>query len=111
MQRRNKLRTLRLVPNDRESVAKSAPQLDPSVPQRTIVALRDDGRIFTGAQAVFVTVSKTGGVLGAVCRVMSWRPLSLATEPFYRVFARYRSKLARFFSSGQEQENEHVNEQ
>jgi hypothetical protein len=80
-------------------VQRAVPGLDPKIPERTLVIAFPDGRRWTGAQAVFGTMAQTGGMCGAMCRVMSWKPLSLLMEPGYRVFARYRGKLARFFES------------
>ena len=56
-----------------------------------------DQRRRTGAQAIFSVVARSGGVLGFLCRLLSPKPVSLIFEPGYRVFAKYRGKLARFF--------------
>jgi hypothetical protein len=71
--------------------------LDPAAPQRTIVLLTGDERSRTGAQAIFSVVARSGGALGAVSRPFALKAVSLLFEPGYRLFARYRGKLARFF--------------
>ena len=71
--------------------------VDPIVAARTIVAIDDQGRVTKGAQAVFSIVADTGGIIGLVSRLLKYRFVSLLFEPGYRVFARHRGRIARFF--------------
>ncbi len=71
--------------------------MDPALAQRTFVALDRQERVMTGARAVLTVAGKTGGITGAVRRVLALRPVSLLLEPAYRLFARHRGRFARFF--------------
>ena len=97
LKRRDGHDRLRMLPNDAANVRQHAPGLDPATAERMLVTVFPDSRMWKGARGVFGAAAETGGLCGAVCRVMSWKPLSLLAEPGYRLFARHRGRLARFF--------------
>ena len=63
----------------------------------TLHWLSDAADHHQGARAVFSAVASTGGLLGIPAAIIARSPLHLLFEPIYRVFARHRSRLARFF--------------
>jgi predicted DCC family thiol-disulfide oxidoreductase YuxK len=97
VQRRGHSEAITFVSNDAESVLAVTNMFDPALAQRTIVLIDSEGNFRTGARAIFTIVSVTGGLLSVVARVLKPRPISIFFEPGYRVFARYRGKLARLF--------------
>ena len=63
----------------------------------TLHWLSGSGDHHQGARAVFSTVASTGGLLGVASAVLTRPPLYALFEPAYRLFAKHRSRLARFF--------------
>lgn len=86
-----------MVSNDPESVVAQTSMVDPESVTTTLVCVDERGQVRTGARAVFTVVGLTGGVTGAAGRVLSNRLLSALCEPGYRIFARNRGRLARWF--------------
>jgi predicted DCC family thiol-disulfide oxidoreductase YuxK len=85
------------IPNDTDSIRSATPLFSPELAQRTIVVLDDHQQIFTGAQAIFTIIAVSGGMLSLSAKCLKPRPISLLFEPGYRLFARHRWRLARFF--------------
>ena len=61
------------------------------------MAISRHGDVLTGARAIYAVLSATTGPWRRPAIVMRTRPLSMLSEPLYRVFARHRGRLARFF--------------
>ena len=97
MQRRDRSGAITFVSNDAESVLAVTSMVEPELAQRTIVVIDRNRRVLMGAQAIFTIVAASGGLLSLFATCLKPRPISLLFEPGYRVFARYRGKLARFF--------------
>lgn len=74
-------------------------QLSPGLTRRmtskSLYFIRHDGRTFRGARAVFETMKRLSGIYGFLGVVLSIPPISLILEPFYRLFAHYRSQISR----------------
>ena len=91
-----------MLPNDAETVKRTTDRVSPALAEKTLVTVAPDGTVRTGAGAVFVTAARTGGFYGIICRFLALRPVSLLFEPGYRLFARNRWRLARFFKDPEE---------
>ena len=85
------------MPNDPAAIRATTTLVEPELAQRTIVVIYRDGRVITGARAIFTIVASCGGMLPVFTQCLKQRPISLLFEPGYRVFALYRGRLARFF--------------
>ncbi|MGY8879421.1 MAG: thiol-disulfide oxidoreductase DCC family protein [Dehalococcoidia bacterium] len=84
-------------PNDRDSVHAVSPDIDPTKAARTIVAVDGNGVVFYGAQAISLIISCTGGFSGFLGRIFKKRFASMLLEPFYRLFAKHRGRIAFLF--------------
>ncbi|MGA0274652.1 MAG: DCC1-like thiol-disulfide oxidoreductase family protein [Dehalococcoidia bacterium] len=83
-----------LVPNTRANLKSHRYPVPYRQAVKTLVVMEPDGRILTGAQAVFYTISLTKSQTRLIAKVMSfWLP-SFFAEPIYRLFARYRRHFA-----------------
>jgi predicted DCC family thiol-disulfide oxidoreductase YuxK len=85
-----------------EFVAYQAAELERVAPGLTLEKagqalhfVRRDGQCFRGARATFETLRRLPGVWGLAGTILSFPPLSLLAEPFYRLFARHRGAISR----------------
>jgi predicted DCC family thiol-disulfide oxidoreductase YuxK len=97
VQRRVGTGVVSFIPNDTDAIRSATALVNPELAQRTIVVLDYDQRIITGAQAIFTIISESRGMLSLFATCLKPRPVSLLFEPGYRLFAKYRGQLARFF--------------
>ncbi|MBL76494.1 MAG: hypothetical protein CL763_06205 [Chloroflexi bacterium] len=100
LQRNHLDHRVKLVPNTRVNLKSYAYPVTYRQAVKTLVVMEPDGRVLTGARAVFYTISITKSQTRLIAKLMSfWLPSFLA-EPFYRLFARYRRHFA-FLSRSQ----------
>lgn len=96
MEQHDTRRRLRFVAYQSSELEDAAPGVAREDARRSLIFIRPGGHTFSGARAVFEAMRQLGGFWGVMGAVMSWPPLSLAAEPFYRLFARHRGRFARF---------------
>tara|TARA_Y100000996_G_scaffold382942_2_gene338536 strand:- start:249 stop:545 length:297 start_codon:yes stop_codon:yes gene_type:complete len=94
--RRDNKKNIKFIPNDFESVNNIDIELEIEFPINTIVCI-DKSEIYKGSRAIFLTVSKTGGIIGLISLFFSISIISFLLQPGYLIFAKYRGKFARFF--------------
>ena len=82
------------MPFQTADLARIAPGLTVEQAGQTLHLLQPDGRQFVGARAAFETLRRLPGLWGLVGSMGAWPPLSLAAEPFYRLFSRYRATIS-----------------
>jgi predicted DCC family thiol-disulfide oxidoreductase YuxK len=71
--------------------------VNPEMAARTIVVVDDAEFVYYGAQAIFILVSVTGGLTGILGKSCRNRFVSRVLEPFYRIFAKNRGRIAYLF--------------
>ncbi len=94
--RRDSAKNIKFIPNDFQSVKKNNINLKIEFPINTIISI-DKGQVYKGSRAIFLTVSKTGGIIGVISSFFSISIISYFFQPGYLIFAKYRGKFARFF--------------
>lgn len=95
--RRDRRGKLVFVGNRTDEAKALLPSLTDEQRAATLHWLSGSGDHHQGARAVFSTVASTGGFLGIASAVLARPPLYVLSEPAYRLFAKHRSQLARFF--------------
>ncbi len=94
--RRDKKKVLRFIPNDFESVKINKIKINFEFPINTIICI-DENKVYKGSRAIFLTISKTGGLLGIFSKVLATPIFGYLLQPPYLIFAKNRGKFARFF--------------
>ena len=94
---RDPQRKLVFVGNRTDEAKALLPSLTDEQRAATLHWLSGSGDHHQGARAVFTTVASTGGLLGIASAVLAGPQLYVLFEPAYRLFAKHRSRLARFF--------------
>ena len=87
---------LRFIPNDFESVKINKIKINFEFPINTIICI-DENKVYKGSRAIFLTISKTGGLLGIISKVFATPIFGYLLQPPYLIFAKNRGKFARFF--------------
>jgi predicted DCC family thiol-disulfide oxidoreductase YuxK len=85
---------MEFVPFQTGDLERIVPGLTPELASRSLTFVSKDGRRFRGARAVFETMRRLPGAWGALGAILSFPPLSLLAEPFYRLFARHRGTIS-----------------
>ena len=94
--RRDKKNVLRFIPNDFESVKNNKIKINFEFPINTIICI-DENKVYIGSRAKFLTLSKTGGFVGIISKLLATHIFSYLLQPTYLFFAKNRGKFARFF--------------
>ena len=94
--RRYKKNVLRFIPNDFESVKNNKIKINFEFPINTIICI-DENKVYKGSRAIFLTLSKTGGFVGIISKLLATHIFSYLLQPTYLIFAKNRGKFARFF--------------
>ena len=63
---------------------------------QALTFVRHDGRLFRGARGAFEILRRLPGALGWLGSILSFPLLSLAAEPFYRLFASQRGRVSQW---------------
>lgn len=71
-----------------------SPGLTREMAGQALYFIRADGQRFRGARAVFETMKHLSGLWGPVGAALSLPLLSWLAEPFYRLFARHRTRIS-----------------
>ena len=79
-----------------------SPGLTPKMAEQAMYLILQDGRRVGGARAFLAVMRQMEGFSGLVGRLLY--PISPVLEPFYRLFARYRHRIAPFFQEGGDEE-------
>lgn len=93
-ERRDVTGQLEFIPFQTAELERIAPGLTPELASEAVYLVREDGRRFRGARAVFEVMRRWPGVWGILGTMMAFPPLSLLAEPFYRLFARHRTRIS-----------------
>ena len=67
--------------------------------QNSLQYITSDGSKVSGARAVLIAISHTGGTIGFAARVFSIWPFFVLFVPFYSLFARNRKKINKLFKT------------
>ena len=97
MLRRDRHGSLTFVGNRSDEAKALLPWISDERRIATLHWLSDSSDHHQGARAIFSTVASTGGLFGIPSAIIARSPLYLLFEPSYRLFAKHRSRLARFF--------------
>ncbi|MGD2039770.1 MAG: DUF393 domain-containing protein [Anaerolineae bacterium] len=85
---------LDFVPFQTADLDRVAPGLTLEQASQSLHFVRQDGQRFKGARATFETLRRLPGFWGFAGAILSFAPLSLLAEPFYRSFARHRGAIS-----------------
>ncbi|HEX3051397.1 MAG TPA: DUF393 domain-containing protein, partial [Aggregatilineaceae bacterium] len=85
--KRDRKQRLKFVPFQAADLNAISPGLTVEMTSRALYAVRQDGKRWHGAQAVFMSMRELPGVWKVIGAVGSLKPVSLIAEPFYRVVA------------------------
>jgi len=94
--RRDKKNILNFIANDFESVKNNKIKINFKFPINTLICI-DGNKVYEGSRAIFLALSKTGGFIGIVSKVLASPVISYLLQPPYVIFAKNRGKFARFF--------------
>ncbi len=92
--RRDRFERLEFLPFQTADLERLSPGLTEAMATSAMYILTERGLRYGGARAVFESLRLLPGPLGALGRVMALAPLSLAAEPFYRLFAANRHRVS-----------------
>ncbi len=92
--KRDRNQRLHFMPFQMTDLNAISPGLTVDMTSRALYAVRQDGKRWHGAQAVFMTMRELPGIWHLMGAVGSLKPVSLIVEPFYRLVARNRAKIS-----------------
>ena len=72
-----------------------SPRLTEQMADKAICFVRKDGTLFVGARGVYEMLRQLSGIWGIFGAAMTFRPLSILSNPFYRAFASNRHYVSR----------------
>jgi len=94
---RDRHRRLTFAAYQRADLATLSPGLTREMASRSVYAVAPDGTRWHGARAVFEMAKRLPGLWGWIGRIGALPPLSLLAEPVYRLVARHRMRISRWF--------------
>ena len=83
------------VQSQRCDLGSISPGLTSHMARKSVFFIRPDGQRFSGARAVYESWKSLSGLLGLVGMIMSFPPLSVLSQPIYRLVASRRHFLAK----------------
>ena len=83
------------IPYQMADLYKISPGITEKMASKTIYFIDSEGRRFRGAKSVCEMLKRLPGLLGFLGSVMAFGPLSMALEPFYRIFASNRHHISK----------------
>lgn len=89
---------IEFIPYQQAYLDRLIPTLTEEDASQSIFVLGDSGQHRRGARAVFEIMKKMPGIGSVIGKFMAFPPLSWLAEPFYRLFARHRHNVSRWFT-------------